>query len=176
MLRAAEGAGAVVSAPAESLPFCSEVFDAVTAGQSWHWFEATATARECLRVLRPGGTLVIAHFDYLADRAGVAAETEKLILRFNPAWAMAGGNGRYDKWRRQLEAFADVRSFFYDEEVAYSREGWRGRMRACNGALAVHDEATRAGLDKAIGEMLAPLGEPLIVLHRVFVMQGRKPH
>lgn len=175
MLRAADGAGARVAARAESLPFRSEVFDAVTAGQAWHWFNAAATAKECLRVLRPGGTLVIAHFDYLGDRPGVAAETEKIILRFNPAWTMAGGNGLYDKWRPQLGAFADVRSFFYDEDVAYSREAWRGRMRACNGALAVRGEGTRARLDQAIGEMIASLGEPLIVPHRVFVVQGRKP-
>jgi SAM-dependent methyltransferase len=174
MIRAGDGAGALVAARAESLPFRSNLFDAVTAGQAWHWFDATATVQECLRVLRPGGTLVIAHFDYLANRPGVAAETEKLILCFNPAWTMAGGNGLYEKWRPQLAAFADVRSFFYDEQVSYSREAWRGRIRACNGALAVRDEGTRARLDQAIGEMLAAFSEPFIVPHRVFVVQGRK--
>jgi SAM-dependent methyltransferase len=174
MLRSAQGAGARVAARAEVMPFPAHVFDAVTAGQCWHWFDATAAAHECLRVLRPGGTLVIAHFDYLADRPGVAVETEKLILRFNPAWRMAGGNGLHEEWRQQLHDFEDVRSFFYDEAVEYSREAWRGRMRACNGALAVRDETARARLDQAIGEMLTALDEPLLVPHRIFVISGRK--
>jgi hypothetical protein len=67
-----------------------------------------------------------------------------------------------------------VRSFFYEETVEYSREAWRGRMRACNGALAVRDDAVRARLDEAIGDMVAALDEPLLVPHRVFVMSGRK--
>ena len=174
MLRAAQGAGARVAARAERLPFPARAFDAVTAGQCWHWFDGAAAADECLRVLRPGGTLVIAHFDYLPDRPGLAAETEKLILRFNPEWRMAGGNGLHEEWRPQLHQFEDVRSFFYEETVGYSREAWRGRMRACNGALAVRDDAVRARLDEAIGDMVASLDEPLLVPHMVFVMSGRK--
>jgi SAM-dependent methyltransferase len=164
-----------VAARAESLPFAAESFDAITAGQCWHWFDGETAAAECLRVLRPGGALVIAHFDYLADRPGVAVETEKLILRFNPGWLMAGGNGLHEQWRPHLGAFQDVRSFFYDEGVRYSREAWRGRMRACNGAMAVPDEAGRAHLDQAIGEMLAAFDEPLVVPHRIFVLSGRRP-
>jgi SAM-dependent methyltransferase len=174
MLRAAQDTGPRVAARAESLPFPAQAFDAVTAGQCWHWFDGAAAARECLRVLRPGGALVIAHFDYLADRPGVAVETEKLILRFNPAWTMAGGNGLHEEWRPQLHAFEAVSSFFYDEPVEYSREAWRGRMRACNGALAVRDESERSRLDAAIGEMLASFAEPLPVPHRIFVISGYK--
>jgi len=44
MLRAAQSASARVAARAEALPFPAEVFDAVTAGQCWHWFDATAAS------------------------------------------------------------------------------------------------------------------------------------
>ena len=33
--------------------------DVVTVAQAWHWFDATAAAAECARVLRPGGVLGI---------------------------------------------------------------------------------------------------------------------
>lgn len=175
MLRAAEGVPARVAARAETLPFRAGAFDAVVAGQCWHWFDGPAAARECWRVLRPGGALVIAHFDYLADRSGVARETERLILRFNPGWTMAGKDGRYERWRPHLAAFADLESFWYDEDVTYSHQSWRGRMRACNGALAVRDDAARSRLDLLVGELLATrFPEPLVVPHRVFVLRGRK--
>ncbi|NYV77960.1 class I SAM-dependent methyltransferase, partial [Streptomyces sp. UH6] len=40
-------------------------FDVVTAGQCWHWFDAPRAAAEVRRLLRPGGSVVIAHFDWL---------------------------------------------------------------------------------------------------------------
>ncbi len=174
MLRAARSVPHRVATRAEALPFRSRVFDAVVAGQCWHWFDGPVAAQECHRVLRAGGALVIAHFDYLADRPGVAYETEQLILRFNPGWKMAGKSGIYDRWRPHLKGFTDLESFWYDEDVEYSHEAWRGRMRACNGALAIEDESLRSALDDEAAKMLAArFPGPLTVPHRVFVLRGR---
>src|SRR5438874_8914077 len=38
------------AARAESCPFRSATFDAVTAGQCWHWFDGPGAANECRRV------------------------------------------------------------------------------------------------------------------------------
>jgi SAM-dependent methyltransferase len=42
---------------AEDIPVETGSVDAVTVFQAWHWFDETAAARECARVLRPGGWL-----------------------------------------------------------------------------------------------------------------------
>ena len=42
---------------AEEIPVETSSVDAVTAFQAWHWFDRTAAADECARVLRPGGWL-----------------------------------------------------------------------------------------------------------------------
>jgi len=42
---------------AEDIPVETGSVDAVTAFQAWHWFDETAAAAECARVLRPGGWL-----------------------------------------------------------------------------------------------------------------------
>jgi SAM-dependent methyltransferase len=42
---------------AESLPLQDGEVDAVFAAQAWHWFAQPATAREFLRVVRPGGVI-----------------------------------------------------------------------------------------------------------------------
>ena len=47
-------------AAAESLEDPDESVDAATAFQAWHWFDAEQVARECARVLRPGGWLGLA--------------------------------------------------------------------------------------------------------------------
>ncbi len=46
-----------IDAQAERLPFAGASFDAVVAGQAWHWFEHDRVLPEVVRVLRPGGRL-----------------------------------------------------------------------------------------------------------------------
>lgn len=46
-------------ATAELLPFRDHSLDAVTVGQAFHWFDASAALAEISRVLRPGGVLAL---------------------------------------------------------------------------------------------------------------------
>jgi SAM-dependent methyltransferase len=48
-----------VQARAERLPFASASFDAVVAGQAFHWFDTDRALPDIARVLRPGGTLAL---------------------------------------------------------------------------------------------------------------------
>jgi SAM-dependent methyltransferase len=177
MLEQAEGDFVRVVAQAEDLPFRDGSFDATVAGQCWHWFDGPRVARECMRVLRPRGSITIAHFDYLAREGNVAEMTERLILAANPHWTMAGGDGRYPQWRAHLEGggFSEIDSFEYDEPAVYSHEAWRGRIRACNGVIAIPDSARREALDRELTRMLVAHPEPLIVPHRIFVIRARVP-
>lgn len=47
----------VVGGVAEALPFADGTFDAVVAGQAFHWFQGEAALAEIHRVLRPSGRL-----------------------------------------------------------------------------------------------------------------------
>lgn len=161
---------------AEAVPAEAGRFDVVTAGQCWHWFDGPAAARECARLLRPGGRLVIAHWSYLPVDGNAAKRTEELILEFNPAWNLAGLDGRYECWREPMESagFDGVRSFCYEEDSPYTHEEWRGRVRACNGVLALKDEARIREFDLALAEELRRSfpEQPLRIPHRAFAIQG----
>jgi SAM-dependent methyltransferase len=50
----------VLVGDAESIPVDDGAVDAVIVLQAWHWFDPPAAARECARVLAPGGTLGVA--------------------------------------------------------------------------------------------------------------------
>src|ERR1700722_19020900 len=51
---------------AEATGFPDHSLDLVTAGQCWHWFKRDEAANEVRRILKPGGLLIIAHFDWIA--------------------------------------------------------------------------------------------------------------
>ena len=50
----------VLVGDAEAIPLDDGAVDAVIVLQAWHWFDPTTAARECARVLAPGGTLGVA--------------------------------------------------------------------------------------------------------------------
>lgn len=69
-----------VRASAMALPFADASFNAITSTEAFHWFPDQSLAlRECLRVLRPGGRLLVAlvHPDYEIVSV-VARELSKL--------------------------------------------------------------------------------------------------
>lgn len=154
-------------------------FDVITAGQCWHWFEQPAAALACARLLRPGGLMLCTHFDWLPWPGTVVEATEHLILEHNPAWRGHSGHGIHYKEFADLTAagFKSLQSFSYDEDVVYSHEAWRGRIRASAGvAASLAPEAVRA-FDAAHAKLLATRfnKDPMSIPHRVFALIGRKP-
>lgn len=171
-------------AKAETTGFPDATFDIVTAGQCWHWFERAQAAHEAKRILKPGGTIIIAHFDWLPLTGNVVELTEKLILKHNPHWKFAGGLGMYPQWLRDLgeAGFADICSFSFDINVPYSPAAWRGRIRASAGVGASLSAEQVGRFDSELKQMLEALNQSsaekeavlLKVPHRVFAVTAQK--
>lgn len=147
--------------------------DVVTAGQCWHWFDGPKAVAEVIRLIKPRGKLVIAHFDWLPLRGNVVEATENLIVKYNDAWDMGGGLGMYPQWLPDLShgEFQGIESFSYDVDVPYPPESWRGRIRASAGISSL-DESTVSIFDAELEQLLAAHfpGSVLVVPHRVFAI------
>ncbi len=168
-----------VTATAEATGFEDAAFDLVTAGQCWHWFDRPKAAAEVMRILKPGGCLVIAHFDWIPLPGNVVHTTEQLILKHNPSWALSGGTGVNGRWLADvaLAGFTDIETASFDVDVPYSHEDWRGRIRASAGVAASLEPDAVARFDKEHTAMLARdfPQEPLLTLHRTWWVSCRKP-
>lgn len=175
LLRAGNGRHCV-AARAEALPFADGAFDAVTAGQSWHWFDRRVAPREIGRVLRRGGAVAVVYQTYLPLPGEVADASERVILRFRPRWRHAGGVGVNGQALRdlQLAGFGGIESFTFDVGVRYTRARWRGFVRTCSavGPTLSADELARFEAEHAaaLGGFPAAFDVP----HRVFVAVGRR--
>lgn len=164
-------------APAEQTGLDGNAWDVVAAGQCWHWFDRPRAAREARRLLRPRGTLLICHLDYLALPGNVCEASESLILRHNPAWSMAGSSGMYPAWSLDAAGagFSAIETFSFDLTIPYSHAAWRGRMRSCNGVGASLPPASVAAFDADLGRLLADRypDQPLRVPHRWWALVAR---
>ncbi len=168
-----------VRAPAEGTGLPAASVDLVTVGQAWHWFDRPRAAAEVRRLLRPGGRVVIAHFDWIPLPGSVAAATEGLILKHSPRWPMAGGNGVYPTWLRDLSeaGFAGIETFSFDADVPFTHVQWQGRVRASapiQGSLSAEEVAA---FDDELNALLRArfASEPLQVLHRCWAASGVAP-
>jgi ubiquinone/menaquinone biosynthesis C-methylase UbiE len=172
---------------AEQTGLASHSFDAITAGQCWHWFERPKAAAEARRLLVRGGPLVLAHISRLPLAGGVVEATEKLIRKHNPTWyegviLRRGVNrdiGIQLEWFGDLydAEFRDVESFTFDIFVPYSHEAWLGRIRASSGVAASLSPDAVQRFNAALQELLTTRfpAEPLRIPHRVFGLIGRVP-
>ena len=175
--RAERAAPAYLAARAEQIPITSGVVDIVTAGQCWHWFDRAAAANEARRVLRPGGAIVIAHFDWIPLKGNVVELTEELILARNPHWKFGSGTGLHPRALTDLgeAGFENIRTFSYDTFAPYTHEGWRGRIRASAGVGASLPEVEVRAFDAELAELLREkFPDPMPVHHRVWAVVAQR--
>lgn len=168
-----------VEAAAEDTGLAANSFDLVIAGQCWHWFDRPRAAAEARRLLKSGGHLVIAHFDWIPLPGNVVQATEKLIEAHNPKWKLGGGMGLYPQWLGGLvmAGFGGIETFSFDLDVPYSHEAWRGRIRASAGVGASLPADAVTAFDDDLKRILAERfpQDLLAVLHRVFAVIATAP-
>jgi len=168
-----------VIARAEATGFVTAGFDAVSAGQCWHWFDRARAAVETRRVLIPAGRLVVAYFDWIPLPGNLVEATERLIEKHNPDWKLGGLNGIHGGFLRDVAAagFRDIETFSFDEQTPYSHEAWRGRIRASAGVGASLRPELVARFDAELKAMLARdfPQDPMGVHHRIFAIISRAP-
>jgi len=156
-------------APAEQIPFPDDSFDVITANQCWLYFDKAKTIPEVKRVLVTGGLLVTSHFTWLPRRDRIAAASEELVLKHNPQWSAADFGGEVPPFPKWAQGAFNVKAFFlYEEPIPFTRDIWKGRIRACRGIGAAMrpDEVQR--FDEAHDTLLRSIaGEDFTVLHQI---------
>lgn len=170
--RLAAGEGLTVDfrlAPAEAPPFPEPSFDAATANQCWLYLDAGKVLERLRRLLVPGGLLCVSHFSWLPKLDPIAAATEAIVLRHNPAWTGGGWDGSVPVPPRWMPRDMEIRGFFrYDEPIPFTAESWRGRIRACRGVGASLEPDAVAAVDRELSDWLAAhAGGSFTVLHRL---------
>ncbi|WP_242883015.1 class I SAM-dependent methyltransferase [Actinomadura litoris] len=136
-------------------------FDAVVAGQSWHWVEPVAGAAKAARVLRPGGLLAVFwHVFQMPDEVFDAfAEVYRRVAPDSPIPVQSakqplnlyeGMFARTSDGIRAADAFGEPEHWRHEWEKRYTRDEWLDQ-------IPTHGSLTRLPPDK-LAEVLESVG------------------
>lgn len=170
----ARGRGLPVEVAAfEAWDPAGRAFDAVVAGQTWHWIDPAAGAAKAAEVLRPGGRLALFWnvFDPAPDVARAFAEVYRRVLPESPLqyWAASPRDayapilGRTADGIRGTGAFGEPEQWQWEWERSYTREEWLEQ-------LATGGDAVRL-TPAELAELLAGSGAAIDAMGGAFTMR-----
>lgn len=101
--------------------------DHVVAAQAFHWFDAEAFKRECSRILRPSG-MVILVYNSRDTSSELVMENERLCRKFCPDFK--GFSGGINEEPSRMERFfdGDYDAVSFENDLIYTEEGFIQRM------------------------------------------------
>lgn len=128
-----------VDGTAEATKLEDSSVDFVTVAQAFHWFDAAAFRKECIRVLKPAGLVVLVWNSRVAQ-AAVVAENAAVCKRFCPDFK--GFSGGIDERPSEFSLF--YRNGLYtakklDYNISYDLEGYIGRNLSASYAPEAKD-------------------------------------
>lgn len=120
--------------PTENIDFPDHSFDVITACQCFWYFDYEQIMPKFYRMLKPDGCILLLYMAWLPFEDPIAGASERLVLKYNPAWSGAGERMHPilipDCYKEKFEL---VYHQEYALEVPFTRESWNGRMKACRG-------------------------------------------
>lgn len=116
-----------IAATAEATTLPEHSVDFVTAGQAAHWFNPGEARREFLRILRPGGWLMLVWNDRATETTPLLREYEQLLRSYCPEFA---GVERDASEAEKLFSPAPVCVSNFPSQQVFDFEGMKGRLRS----------------------------------------------
>ena len=112
---------------AEATTLANQSMDFVTAAQAAHWFDRARARREFVRILKPGGWLVLLWNERITDSTAFLRDYEKLLLTYGTDYQ----DIRHERTTAEVNQFFDPAP--YQERVFEMRQefdyaGLEGRL------------------------------------------------
>ena len=102
--------------------------DFVTAGQAFHWFDPARARREFMRILRPGGWVVLVWNDRRTTGTPFLEDYERLLLEYGTDYAAVSAKYMEESMLSTLFGAAGSRTASFDNEQVFDFDGLRGRL------------------------------------------------
>jgi len=153
---------------AESTGLDANQFDIITSIQSFVYFDKEKIVPEMKRLLKDNGKIVIVWMAWLPFESSIAAEMEKLVLKYNPKWTGAGYKRSGIALNFAPELLETEKEIDYTENLQFCYETWAGRIRACRGVSATLPEnVVQEFNDEHLALLQGLTKEPFDIIHEI---------
>lgn len=117
-----------VDGRAEETTLDDKSVDFITAGQAFHWFDPPVTRREFMRILRPGGWVVLVWNDRRTAGTPFLEEYERLLLEYGTDYKEVSVKYAEESMLATLYGPSEIRSQTFDNEQVFDFDGLLGRL------------------------------------------------
>lgn len=119
--------------------------DYVTVAQAFHWFDAKAFKKECKRVLKPEGKVIIV-YNSRDEKAGCTKALADLRYKYNPEFHGFSNGMSHEKCVAFYSEKCDI--FRTDNTLIYDRQGYVERVLSSSYSLKEGDSRYREYLQE----------------------------
>lgn len=148
-----------IKGTAEENGLPSQTYDIVIVMRAWHWFDRDEVIDEVIRILKPGGYLVVGDAGFTG--ASKAVKESMKIIRKNAQKYAVGPTGTkeytdqlinnfpvewFDEW--QLAKLDLVELFKKEYKVKYKHEDWMGRLSSVSSLAGFKEKERKETLKK----------------------------
>ncbi len=100
----------------------------VTAGQAFHWFDPPHARREFMRILKPGGWVVLVWNDRRTAGTPFLEEYERMLLEYGTDYREVSVKYAEESMLAALFGPSEMRAQTFDNQQVFDFEGLRGRL------------------------------------------------
>jgi ubiquinone/menaquinone biosynthesis C-methylase UbiE len=154
---------------AEETELPDKSFDVITSSMSWGYLDQKKMPEEAARLLRKDGLLLISSLNWVRDADPITQRTGELLKEY----------GSEQKHQRRREAGCIIPEWAKDRfllktyhtyyvTIPFTRESWRGRIRASRSVGAILSPEKIEEFDRKLQKLLDDIGEDHFdVKHRI---------
>jgi ubiquinone/menaquinone biosynthesis C-methylase UbiE len=158
-----------IVANAEETGLPDKSFDVITSSMSWGYLDQKKMPEEAARLLRKNGLLLISSLNWVRDADAITQRTGELLKKY----------GSEQKHRRRREAGDIIPEWAKDKfrlktyhtyyvVIPFTKESWRGRIRASRSVGAILSREKIEEFDRELQKLLDDTGEDQFdVQHRI---------
>ncbi len=134
-----------INSTAENTTLEDNSIDCITVAQAFHWFDAEHFKKECKRILKPDGKILIIYNSRVEDAECTKALTE-LRKKYCPEFRGFSGGIKDDDCVRFFDG--NCRILRYDNSQKYDKESYKNRLLSSSYSLKEDDAMYRNYIDE----------------------------